>query len=235
MKTLDNRYVRVYVETTATDRLLVHDGGDATAELFLQGLTLTDSRVQTLRNVAKRYGASYANNSFVIAATHGALNESVLAIAQCSIAGMHDILKHAPNFDEERVDTLVKKALQRNPPPNMTVQFGVVAKGGGAREHKFDAVAFPLVRDLSTVAVKTLGTAYPPNVQTERFGYIALNLRGTLYDNWRKLTVIARAELWPFEHLRAVRDLSHLTIELRTGDEDQIAERLLPAISDLAA
>jgi hypothetical protein len=236
LKTLDNRYVTVYVDRTATDRLLVHDGGDATAELFLQGVKLTETKLATLRSIAKRYGASFANNSFTVAATPGMLNEAVLTIAQCATTGMYDLLKVVPVFDEERVAALVKKTLERNPPPNMHVQFGASAKGGAGREHKFDAVVLPFQdHDLRTVAIKTLGTAYPANVQSERFLGMALDLRETSFGRWQKLTVIPRADAWELKYLKTVRDLSDDTIELRTGDDEQVLDRLIPCIRELAA
>lgn len=236
IKTLDNRYVTVYVEPTATDRVLVHDGGDAASELFLQGVKLTDSKIQTMRAIAKLYGVSFANNSFTAVATPATFNEAVLSIAQCTSAGMYELLKHTPVFEEERVSTLVRKALERNPPANMSVQYGVIAKGALAgEEHRFDAVAFPLLRDLQTVAVKTLGTAYPAHMQKAAYGYLALDLKDTLYDKWPRIAVIARADLWPSEHLKTVRELSHETIELGQGDDQRVAERLLPLIHKLAA
>jgi hypothetical protein len=236
MKTLDNRYVTVYVEPTATDRMLVHDGGDASSELFLQGVNLTEGKLAMLRSIAKRYGATFTNDAFTVVATVGNVNEAILTIAQCATTGMYDLLKLSPVFEEERVAALVKKTLERNPPPNMHIQFNVAAKGGANREHRFDAVALPFrPHDLQTVAVKTLGTAYPANVQSERFLGMALDLRDTEFGKWQKLTVIPRADAWSTEHLKTVRDLSDETIELRTGQDEEVRERLIPTIRALAA
>lgn len=236
MKTLDNRYVTVYVEPTATDRFLIHDGGDASAELFLHGVKLTDNKIVMLRSIAKRYGASFANNSFTTVATPGTIHEAILTIAQCATTGMFDLLKLVPVFDEERVAALVKKTLERTPPPNMHVQFNVTARGGANREHKFDALALPFAHhDLHSVAVKTLGTAYPAVVQAERFLGTVLDLRSTPYDNWKKVVIVPRSDSWSFEHLKTVRELSDLTIELKTGEDEKIVDRIVPVIVELAA
>lgn len=236
IKTIDNRYVTVYVEITATDRLLVHDGGDAAAELFLQGVSLTESKTATMKSLARRYGASFANNSFTIVATPWTVNEAVLAIAQCATTGMHDLLKHGPVIEEERVAALVKKTLERNPPPNMHVQFGVSARGGDNRKHLFDALALPLPdHDLQSVAVKTLGTAYPAVVQSERFLGMALDLRDTPFAKWKKLTIVPRADEWKPEHLKTVEGLSDESILLKSGEDEKVVDRLIPAIIRLAA
>jgi hypothetical protein len=235
MRTLDNRYVVIYVEPTATDRFLVHDGGDAAAELFLQGVKLTEGKLAMLRAMAKRYGASFVNNAFTVVAAPGVLNEAILTVAQCASTGMYDILKIAPVFDEERVAALVKKTLERQPPPNMHVQFGVTAKGASA-DHRFDALALPFDKgDLRAVAIKTLGTAYPANVQSERFLGMALDLRDTPFSRWQKLTIVPRADSWAEEHLKVVRALSDDTIELPTGADEKVVDKLIPAIQKLAA
>lgn len=235
LRTLDNRYVIVYVEPTATDRFLVHDGGDAAAELFLQGVKLTEGKLTMLRNMAKRYGASFVNNSFTVVAAQGMLNEAILTVAQCATTGMHDLLKIAPVFDEERVAALVKKTLEKTPPPDMHVQFGVTAKGASA-DHRFDALAQPFhAVDLRTVAIKTLGTAYPANVQSERFIGMVLDLRETPFSKWQKLTIVPRSDAWPEEHIRTVKALSDDVILLKTGEDEKVIEKIIPTIQALAA
>lgn len=235
LKTLDNRYITVYVEQTATNRLQVHDGGDTVAELFLQGMNLTNSRAEVLRAIAKRYGVSFADNSFMTWAAPGLVNEAILTIAQCATSGMHDILKHAPASDEERVTTLVKKTLLANPPRDTHVQIGAEVKGGSGRNHKFDAVVVPFeMATRQIVTVKALPVSHPPHLLADSLLGLSLDLKNTPYGRWRKLTVVPRAERWPREHLDAVREVSDDTI-LLTGDDDSVAEMLVPRIEKLAS
>jgi hypothetical protein len=101
-KTVDGRYVEVYVEPTVTDIVMVHDGGNAVTELFLQGLHLTEARAAQLKSIAKSHGVSFADNAFSTVAKPESLSDAVLAISQCTSLAMVDVLKHVPFLEEER-------------------------------------------------------------------------------------------------------------------------------------
>ncbi len=93
LKTLDDRYIEVFVESTVGDYVMVHDGGNAVAELFLQGIHMNDTRETQMRRIARRYGAAFENNTFTIGCRPAVVNTAILAIAQCASLAVFDVLK----------------------------------------------------------------------------------------------------------------------------------------------
>lgn len=237
LKTLDGRYLEVFVDqTVGDDYVLVHDGGNAVAELFLQGIHLTSTRESQMRQIAKRYRANFIANSFSVGVKHEKVNDAILAIAQCSSLAMFDVIKHEPVIEEEPILALVKRTLRLYRPEEVEMRYRVPVTGSAARaDHSFDAVAFSRVTGRKSVAIKTLGTAYTPHVQNERYGFLALDIRGTDYDKWPRLAVVAKSDRWSRDELALVRRLSSKTLELKTGEDGEI-DRLLPIyIDELAA
>lgn len=96
LKTLDGRYIEVHVEATVGDVVLVHDAGHAVAELFLQGIHMSEPRTAVLKAIAKSYNASFSDGTFTAIAKPSTVNNAVLAIAQCASLAMHEVLKHVP-------------------------------------------------------------------------------------------------------------------------------------------
>src|SRR5258708_1178478 len=58
-KTLDDRRASVFVQEKMPDYFLVHDGGKTAAELFAQGIHITDLKQTILEELAERYGATF--------------------------------------------------------------------------------------------------------------------------------------------------------------------------------
>jgi len=235
LKTLDDRYLDVYVEPTVSTWVSVHDGGDAVAELYLQGIHLTGNGEDEMRAIAERYGVAFSAGSFSALVKPEETQRAVLAIAQCASIAMHRVLAHKAVLDDEPVSALVRRTLTKWQPESVDLKHHVRVKGMASPNHLFDSVAFPRDGRTQAVAIRTLGTAYRPEIQTARYGFAALDLEGTPYSKWRRVAVVAKVEKWPAGSLETVRRLSSLTIEVNTGDEDRIS-RLLPTyVSDLLA
>lgn len=232
MKTVDGRYIEVHVEPTLSNYTFVHDGGNTIAELFLQGIHMTDARLKVMSQVARRYGASFDDNRFTAAVKPERVNDAILAIAQCASVAMVDIVKHQPALDDEVIAAVVRRTLQDYRPLEVEMRYRFIAKG--EHEHVFDAIAFPRVARRRAVAVKTLGSAYNPKIQSERYGFLALDLKDTDAGKWPRVAVVAKAERWSSDHLKLVRSYSDKTIELRSGDDAQIHEMLPTVIDQLA-
>ena len=148
---------------------------------------------------------------------------------------MYEVLTLTPVIEEEPVVSRVRRTLNKWGPSNCAVKHRIHAKGQTpGSDHVFDSVAFFRESGRNTVAVKTLAPGYGPNVQARGYGFLALDLRGTTFDDWARLAVVAKVEQWPESALKMVRAHSAKTLEARSGEEDLI-DRALPAyIEELA-
>lgn len=227
LKTLDDRFVDVYIERRLGPNVLVHDGGKTMAELFAQGIHLTDSQELQMKGIARRNGAVYQHGMFQIAATLGeTLQESVLALAQCITLAMMPVLSHTPVIEDEPLSGRVARSLFIWRPPYVDIERNKTVKGR-RKEHRFDFISHARKADARTVAIKLLPPGYGPNVQADRYGFLAYDLESRIFDRWRRLAIIARVEEWTRESLDIVRSLSADTIELET-DAEQSVELVLP-------
>jgi hypothetical protein len=234
-KTLDDRYLEVFVEPKIGDFSVVHDGGNATGELYSQGMHMTPGREAQMNAIARRYGVTYSDGAFTAGCRPERLQQTVWAIAQCASMAMHEVLTHQPVIEDESVSARVHRTIDEWKPSHMDLRQNFRVKGThtGA-EHVFDAVAFPKTGGLRPVAVKTLGSSYAPQQQMGTYGHLALDVRGTEYD-WPRLAIVARAERWPVQTLEIVRGLSAKTIELETGQEKSLGEILPRSIDELSS
>ena len=235
LKTLDDRFLDVYIEAHPPDYLVVHDGGRTTAELFVQGIHLNRNKEELFKEIARRYGANYGDGSFVLGCKPSNAQDAILAIAQCASLAMHEVLTHKPDFAEEQPSLIVKRTLDSWKPDHVELKHRLSVRGQtpGAT-HTFDSVAFSKLSGNRAVAVKALALGYGPPVQADRYGFLVLDIRGTEYDKWQRLAVVSKAEQWPANVLKQVRSLSAKTLEVRSGDDLEI-ERLLPSyVEELA-
>src|SRR5262249_39861657 len=112
------------------------------------------------------------------------------------------------------------------PPYIIGIDRHVTVKGR-RYPHHFDFVAVASSDNgHATSALKLLPPTYSGLVQAERYAYLVLDLEGTSYDAWKRMAVLTKVETWPLKALQMVRDLSSTTLELRTGEEPLINERL---------
>ena len=236
LKTLDDRFLHVYIEEHPPDYLVVHDGGRTTTELFVQGIHLNNTKEELFKEIARRYGANYGDGSFMVGCKQSEAQDAILAIAQCASLAMHEVLTHKPDFAEERPSLIVKRTLNSWKPDHIELRHRLPVHGHtpGAK-HTFDSVAFSKLAEERAVAVQALAFGYGPQVQADRYGFLVLDIRGTVYDEWQRLAVVSKAEQWPPNVLEQVRSLSAKTLEVRSGDDKEIERQLPSYVEELAA
>ena len=239
IQTLDHRFIDVCVESKIGDAIMVHDGGKATSELFSQGIHLTNTREAVLKAIAHRYGATFADGTFSIfcKANRNEVEGAIFAIGQCASLAMYDVLKHSPLIEDESMSILVKRAVEDWHPEGFELKYRVPVKTPTRGvDHFFDVVMFPRqdTKTRTTVAVTALTLGYPPQVQADRYGFLALDLRGTMFEKWARLAVIPKIERWPEPALRQIRALSTQTLEVREGDEQRVKDELPNFMKELS-
>ena len=113
LKTVDDRYIDVFVEPVKDSLFTyVHDGGKSTAELFAQGVHLTDKQTSVLKGVAQRYGAVFQDGRFQIACPSPAVVQSaILAVGQCAVLSMVEIVSHEAVVEDELLSVRVGRSL----------------------------------------------------------------------------------------------------------------------------
>jgi hypothetical protein len=235
LKTLDDRFIEVYIEQKLGSNVLVHDGGKSMAELFAQGIHLTDAQHGHMKAVARRHGVTFSHGIFQVTSEVGAaLNEAVLAIAQCASIAMMPVATHEPTIEDEPVAARVARALLRWKPDYVDLEKRKTVRGRRA-EHFFDFVSIARIKEARTVAIKILPPSHGPKIQARGYGFLALDIDGgsRIVDQWRRLAIITKVEEWPDDSLKIVRDLSADTIELQTEEEHRVESILPPKMTEL--
>ena len=237
LKTLDDRFLDVYVESKIGDYIVVHDGGRTASELYAQGIHLTDSKRALLKSMASRYDVSFdeEDDTFKIGSKGNAVQPAILAIAQCASLAMHDVLSHGPVIEAEPIRARVRRSLDSWQTQVFQIKHRIPIQGTtrGAN-HSFDSVAFPRTNGRKTVGVKVLTPGYGPHVQADRYGFFALDIKGTMYDKWRRVAVVSKSDQWYGSALQVVQAFSHYTLELKTGDDARVEEALPEQIEKLS-
>lgn len=224
IKTLDQRYPDVFIEKKFEDSFLVHDAGATVAQLYAQGIHITESRTLSLQAIADRFGAVYADETFQRLSCAKDLEKSVLSIAECELIGMHGILDHNPVLEQDSINIRVHQALERWRPPYIREIHSHLKVEGKKASHSFDYVALPADAKHKYTAIRILKPSSSSQAQAERYGFLALDIEGTIYEHWNRFAIVAKAEQWAKASLSLVRSLSTKTIEVRSGEEDALDE-----------
>jgi hypothetical protein len=232
MKTVDERLVDVTVERKMPDYFLVHDAGKSLSELFTQGISLTEAKRKNLEDIAKINGATLVRDVFTIGCASDKLQNAIIAIGLCSTMAMVELIGHKPEFEEEPLPETVNRSLKQWRPSFVTGIDRRVTVRGRRFPHSFDFVVFPADEPIyHTTAIKLLPPSYGGQIQAERFAYLVLDIEGTPYDQWSRLAILSKVEMWPLSAIKMITSLSNRTIELRSGEEPQV-ETLLPSYMD---
>jgi hypothetical protein len=134
----------VFVHEKIPGFFAVDDGGKTAAELFAQGIHLTDVRLAVMEELAERYGATFAQGTFRIGCRTEKLNAAIVSIAQCATLATWYVLGHKPKFDEEPILHRIEAGMRAwQAPYNYEVRPRVHILGQKA-EHVIDFVSFPL-------------------------------------------------------------------------------------------
>ncbi len=231
VRTLDDRFINVYVEPKLGSYVLVHDGGKSIAELFAQGIHLSDGQAAHMKAVARRYGATFQNDMFTCGAHSDSveLQVAILAIAQCAAMAMVPVLSHEAVVEDEPISARVARTLNRWKPDYVDIRRNFSVRGTHA-DHRFEFVTFARRKESNTVALRILLPGYGSRVQAHRYGFMIYDLQQRQeIDRWQKLVIIPKREEWQQEDVNLVKSLASEVIELET-DEDERIEGLLPGI-----
>jgi hypothetical protein len=229
IRMLDDRYVTVYVEKRTEDFFLVHDGGKTIGELYALGVHLTDTKAELFSRMAKTLGGNFGDRLFQAGCKIGGLHKTILAIAQCQVQAMAEVLSLRPALEDESFSSRVRRTLDNWKPRYVKSIAANVTVKGRHEEHRFDFVSHPRRSTYNTVAIKILAPSVSPLWQADRYGFFVLDIEKTAYKNWPRLALVTKSDMWNKGALQLVKGLSDEVIETRTGEEDQI-ETVLPRV-----
>lgn len=233
-KTVDDRFVTIFIDQKSSGYFLVHDAGKTAAELHGQGVHLTELRAETFAQMAERLGANFADGVFQVGCQEETLMSAVLAIGQCESLGMWHLLGHKPDLAEEPVETRVERGITAwNPSYPLKLEHRVRVKGTSTN-HVFEFVTYPQVERREPIAIKILRPSDDPNGKAREYGFLAYDLKQTYFASWHRLAVLTKADQWSSAARNLVAEFSSATLQVETGDESSIENRI-PATLELIA
>jgi hypothetical protein len=252
-KTLDDRLASVFVQEKMPGYFLVNDGGKTSAELFAQGIHITDVRLTALEELAERYGATFVQGTFRMGCHADKLNAAIVAIGQCATLATWYVLGHKPRFNEEPVLHRIEAGMRAWRPPYENEIRPRVRVLGQKMEHVIDFVSFPrdgtidrpddrkfekVLQTLNPqlpIGVKVVRPSDNPLEQARGYGFMAYDLAGTPFDSWPRVAVVTRKEDWTEPAMELVYKSASIVIPIETGEEDKL-EKLIPErLSEVAA
>lgn len=232
IRSLDDRYIEVFVERKLGDQYRVHDAGITTSHLFAQGVHITERKSGLFEELARRLGVLYVRGSFEISCRKELVDGAILAIGQCASIATFELAEHVPVVERESVKQRVFRSLEQSRRDYVqSIGTNIAVKGRKTR-HTFDFVRFSNEPRFNTVAVQVLSPSNSPQAQAERYGFLVLDSEDVPpYNTWKRLAVVTRAENWGDRSLKLVNELSDETLHLITGEEDMV-ETTVPTIVD---
>lgn len=234
-KTLDDRYVAVFVDSKTADYFVVHDAGKTSAELHSQGVHITELREEAFSVMADKLGATFTDGVFQVGCKRSDLYSAILAIGQCETLGMWHLLGHKPDLTEEPVVSLVERGINAWKAPYVhRIQKRVQVKGQRAN-HVLDFVSFPNVEYRQPIAVKILRPSYDALAKAREYGFLVYDTEKTYFERWLRLAVMTKSDRWTTNAKQLVASLSTYTVEVETGDEDSLTRRIPATLEQMAA
>jgi uncharacterized protein DUF1828 len=234
-KTLDDRYVAVFVERKTTDYFVVHDAGKTSAELHSQGVHITQMREEAFSQMADKLGATFSDGIFQFGCKENELYSAILAIGQCETLGMWHLLGHKPDLTEEPVIALVERGFNAwRAPYSHTIQSKVQVKGQRAN-HIFDFVSYPNVERRQPIAVKILRPSDDALAKAREYGFLVYDTEKTYFERWLRVAIMTKSDRWTKNAKQLVASLSTSTLEVETGDEESLERRIPATLDQIAA
>ena len=234
IRTVDERFVTIYVEKRLEDFYTVHDGGKTVAELYSYGIHLTDIKAKVFIGIANNLGVSFGNRMFQYGCKLDSLQKAILAIAECQVLATLDVLNHRAIPDELSVQSLVKQSLDEWKPDFVRAVDVGVGVMGKLEEHKFDFVTYA-DDPHKTVALKVISPSSSAIGQAERYGFLVLDLDETPFAEWSRLAIVTKSDIWTTSALELVRGLSSESIMLLADQEAEIGLILPDIMNKLVA
>jgi len=234
-KTLDDRYVAVFVERKTQDYFVVHDAGKTSAELHSQGIHITELREEAFSQMADRLGAMFVEGVFQVGCKEHDLHSAILAIGQCETLGMWHLLGHRPDFGEEPVESRIERGLKlwRAPYPTR-IEHRVQVKGLRAT-HVLDYVCYARSENREPIAIKILRPSDDSLAKAREYGFLVYDTERTMFERWLRLAVMTKADKWRTSAKQLIASLSTSTLEVDSGDEESLERRLPDLLDQIAA
>lgn len=235
-KTIDDRLAAVFVEEKMPGHYLVHDGGKTSAELFAQGIHLTDIRLSGMEDLAMRYGATFSQGAFRILCKDHEISTAIMAIAQCATLGTWYILAHKPSFKEEPILHRVEKALATWQAPYEQRIEKRVRVVGQKTEHTLDFVSFPRNGQArNPIALKIVRPSDNSLEQARGYGFMDYDLAKTIYGNWSRVAIVTKSDEWSDNALDLVRSSGTATISINDDNESRLEKLVQDQLTEIAA
>lgn len=240
-KTIDDRLASVFVQEKMPGFFLVDDGGKTAAELFAQGIHVTDLKLAALEELAERYGATFVQGTFRIGCHAEKLNAAIVSIGQCATLATWYVLGHKPRFEEEPVLHRIEGGMRAWKAPYENEIRSRVRMLGQKMEHVMDFVSFPrnghedrrveqVIDKLDSrlpICVKAVRPSDNPLEQARGYGFMAYDLAKTQFETWPRVAVVTRADEWTQSAMDLVYASASIVVPIETGEEEKL-EKLLP-------
>lgn len=234
-KTLDERYIAVFVERKTPDYFLVHDAGKTSAELHSQGVHITDLREEAFAQMADKMGAMFVDGVFQVGCKEDELHSAILAIGQCETLGMWHLLGHHPDLGEEPVESRVERGLKLWHAPYPTKIVHRVQVKGLRANHILDYVCYAQAENREPIAVKILRPSDDSLAKAREYGFLVYDTERTMFERWLRLAVMTKADKWRSSAKQLIASLSTSTLEVDSGDEESLERRLPEVLDQIAA
>lgn len=236
IKTVDNRWVDVYVDQRMEGFYVVHDGGKTNGELISHGVKITDGQLALLNQIAGTFGAVVRDGTFVVGCKEDKLQEAIFAVAQCATLGMLEAMKHRPVVEDEPIIAVAGDVISEWSDGKGKIKRRVYIQGDSA-EHKMDFVFYPSHNGRHRpIAVNVLQPSYTPMISAQRYGFLALDIEKVpLYGEWKRLAILARRNEWTPDAIAIIEKHASRTIQVKAGGTGplDIRESLIEAMNGL--
>lgn len=232
IKTLDGRWVSVFVEQSLDNSFLVHDGGKTDSELFSQGVKMTDVDSEMNAAIAAKYGAIIKDRMLQRLCRHSELAEAILSVGQCAAVLATQLIWTPIELEENRAYREVDAALARWQPADASIEKDVKVEGI-SEKHTLNFVAR---RGKYTTAINVLSSRRGRSLEKARdydYSWLDMERSPNEYRACGRLAVIPNAETWSDKALGIVKGASHDTIALPTDREEELRERIPESVSKL--
>jgi len=234
IKTLDGRWVSVYVEQPLENSFLVHDGSKTDSELFSQGVKMTEIDKEMNEAIAAKYGVAIKDRMLQRLCRGNELSEAILAVGQCAAMLTTQLIWTPIELEEDRVSRDVAAALTSWKPSDVRIDENVELEGK-SEKHRIHFVARKATR---RTAINILSSRRGRSLDRARdYDYAWLDIERKSQDvkAWGRLAVIPSVEMWSTRALGIVKDASNDTIALPSDREAELRERIPEAMTRLTS
>jgi hypothetical protein len=218
IKTVDDRWVDVYIDQRMEGFYIVHDAGKTSGELISHGVKITEGQQSTLNQIAGSLGAAIKDGAFVVGCKGDKLQEAIFAVAQCASLGMLEAIKHRPVIEDEPVVALAGEVISEWSDGKGKFKRSVTIQGDSAA-HKLNFVFYPDHNGAHPppIAVNVLQPSYTPMISAQRYGFFALDIEKVPhYRDWKRLAILARGQ-WTQDAFNLIEKHAARIIQVKAG------------------